>query len=89
MTKLEFIEFLKTKQKQLGHTTHWEPTYNNSDEHWSLFRPSVDWLEDTINLSTEGVIKVSYGETFYDDPKIIDMSYEEFIENYDKSVSHL
>lgn len=89
MTKIEFIGFLKSKEIELQHVSHWKQSFEGTDEHWTLYRPSVDWLEDRMDLSKEGIVKIIYSEAFYDDPKYLEMSYEEFIEDYSKSVGYV
>lgn len=86
MTKIEFINFLKEKAQNTL-ISHWKQSFEDIDEHWRLYRPSVDWMEDQMDLSTDGVVRITFSESFYDDPKSIDMTYEEFVENYSKSVS--
>jgi hypothetical protein len=87
MTKAEFISFLKIKAEEAGlFVSHWKQTYVNSEEYWKLYRPCVDWMEDKMDLTIDGVVTITFNESFYDDPKSIDMTYEEFAENYSKSV---
>lgn len=86
MDRLEFIGFLKAKEIELNNTSHWQQSFKETENHWTLYRPSVDWLEDTMELTIEGMVKINYSESFYDDPKFIEMTYKEFVENYSKSV---
>lgn len=89
MTKSEFITFLKEKALRAENTliAHWRPSFEGIDEHWTLYRPALDWMEDLMDLSTEGIVRITFNESFYDDPKMIEMTYEEFVTNYSKSVA--
>lgn len=89
MNKIEFIGFLKSKEIELQHVTHWQQSFEGVDEHWTLYRPSVDWLEDRMDLSQEGIVKIIYSEAFYDDPNSIEMTYDEFVEDYYKSIGYV
>lgn len=88
MTKSEFIKFLIEKEEVRGLMMPcWVRTYTNSDDHWKLNKPAVDWLEDDMNLSTEGLVKITYNKSLYDNDsaKVFETTYEDFCKNYDKT----
>lgn len=88
MTKQEFITFLKVKVEEAGlFGSRWKQSYTNSEEYWTLCHPTLDWMEDKMDLTEDGVVTITYFESIYDDPKSIDMTYEEFIADHSKSVS--
>lgn len=88
MTKAEFISFLKEKVEEAGlFNSHWKPIYGNSEEYWELYHPTLDWMEDRMDLTEDGIVTITYFESIYDDPKSIEMTYEEFIADHSKSVS--
>lgn len=85
MTKEEFIVFLKTKAEEAGeYNTHWKKT---GEEYWTLFHPTLDWMEDEMDLTEDGVVKITYFESVYDDPKSIKMTYKDFVADHSKSIS--
>lgn len=88
MTKQEFISFLKDKAKEREYITHWKQMASNSDDFWELFKPCVDWLEDDMDLREEGVVLITYNKSLYDNEsaKEFRTTYEDFVENYDKTV---
>lgn len=89
MEKHEFIEFLinKSKERDLI-SSHWVQTYTNSTKYWTLFKPFVDWLADDLELTEDGQVKITYDKSLYGNTsKIFQTSYEDFVKNYDKTVS--
>jgi len=86
MSKQEFIDFLTQKANERKHQTHWAKIYTNSDDHWELYVPCVDWFADSIDLTVEGFVKVEYDKSMFDNTKIFQTTYEDFMTNYDKTV---
>lgn len=88
MTKEDFITFLKIKAEEAGlFATRWKRTYLNNEDYWSLCHPTLDWVEDQMDLTEDGVVKITHFESLYDDPKTITMSYIDFVADHSKSVS--
>ena len=88
MTKQDFISFLKEKVEEAGlFNSHWKQSYNNSEDYWKLYHPTLDWMEDRMDLTEDDIVTITYFESIYDDPKSIEMTYEEFVTNYSKSVA--
>lgn len=89
MTKQEFITFLKVKAEEAGlFNTRWKRTYLNNEDYWSLCHPTLDWLEDQMDLREDGIVKITYFEGgLYGTPKTITMSYIDFVADHSKSVS--
>lgn len=69
----------------------WCKVATNSDDFWSLYKPGVDWLEDDMNLSVDGVVKITFNKSLCgkDTSKIFETTYEDFVANYDKTVNRL
>lgn len=92
MNKKEFIEFLNEKCKLNEWGWHWERTFMNSDHNWSLRKSGVDCVEDDIDLSVDGVVKVTYSKDLYGPlfgkpySKTDTMTYDEFVEIHDKTL---
>lgn len=84
MTKKEFIDFLNEKaSSSTGSVSHFVKMFSNSDDYWNWYRPGVDWLEDDINLSTEGKVVFTYDKSLGDDTSIEEeYTYEDFIEKF-------
>ena len=89
MTKEEFISFLKEKAEHHGiGCTHWKQTYENTEDFWHLYKPFVDWVEDTMNLTEDGVVLITYNQSLYENiSKEFRTTYEDFIQNYNKTIS--
>lgn len=85
MTRKEFIIKLKIKALE-DQKSYWKQSYDDSEDFWVLYRPNIDWKEDMMTVHDLNVIIV-YSESFYDEPKEIKLSFEEFIENYSNSVN--
>jgi len=88
MNKEEFIEFLKTKQEEAsGLNPSWCKIATNSDDYWKLNKPAVDWLEDDMDLSEDGIVKITYAKSLYGGkPKTFETSYDDFKDNYEKTI---
>ena len=87
MNKNEFIEFLKQKAEERPYGTHWSKVATNSDDFWKLYKPGVDWVEDTMDLKVEGVVEINYNISLYDGScKVFKTSYDDFKENYEGSL---
>ena len=85
MTRVDFI--IKLKEKSFDNkNTHWKQSFSDSEDFWTLYRPSLNWMEDDMTVHDLNVTIV-YSERFYDDPKQINMSFDDFINNYSNSVS--
>jgi len=89
MTKQELIDFLKEEESKRSGITHWSRVYTNSDDYWNLTKPGVDWLEDDMDISKEGVVKITYNKSLYgqDDSKVFESTYDDFKANYNKTTS--
>jgi hypothetical protein len=88
MTKQDFIAFLKVKAEEAGlHGTRWKRRFLNNEDYWTLVHPTLDWMEDQMDLTEDGEVKITYFESIYDDPKSITMSYIDFVADHSKSVS--
>lgn len=86
MTKQEFIDFLKFEESEREFTVHWKRTYSNSDDYWTLYVPARDWLEDTLDLTTESVVKIECNKNLATDScDTIELRYDEFVNNYNKT----
>ena len=88
MNKSEFIIFLKQEESKRRFMPHWGKVATNSDDYWKLIRPAVDWLEDDMDLTVENVVKITYDKSLYshEEPKVAELSYEEFADNYVKTL---
>ena len=75
MIKEELIEILnrQTKNKNI---THWK---RHSDNHWELYRPCIDGLSPTLDLSIEGIVKIEYPTLYSDDNETDEVNYVEFL----------
>jgi len=89
MNKQKFVDFLNKKAEERQYMTHWKKVYSNSDDFYQLHKPAVDWLEDSMDLRVEGVVKISYNQSLYDNEstKIFETTYDDFVTNYDKTIS--
>jgi hypothetical protein len=88
MNKSEFITFMKHEELKRPYMPHWGKVASNSDDYWKLIRPAVDWLEDDMDLTTDYVVKITYNKSLYsnESAKVAELSYEEFVENYDRTL---
>lgn len=87
MTKQDFITFLKLKAEEAGlFASYWKKSFTNSEDYWTLCHPTLDWMEDQMDLSEDGVVEIKYFESIYDDPKMIRMTYMDFIADHSKSI---
>jgi len=87
MNKIEFIEFLKQKELERKNITHWARAATNSDEMWKLYKPFVDWFEDSMDLKNEGIVEIHFSKCLYDGSfKVFKTTYDDFKENYYKSL---
>lgn len=88
MTKEDFITFLKLKAEEAGlHKTRWKRTYLDCEDYWTLCHPALNWMEDKMDLTEDGVVKITYSERIYDDPKSISMSYLDFVADHPNSIT--
>jgi hypothetical protein len=87
MNKEEFIAFLKEKENELEFQTHWAKVAINSDDYWHLYKPAVDWLEDYMDLTKDNIVQITYNQSLYNDTsKIFETTYDDFVENYHKTI---
>lgn len=77
MTTLEFIEWLDDLQteREKGFLPYFSRTYQNCDDFWTLYRPFVDCINDSLVL-TEDCVIYSYN---HPDSKEKKYTYEEFV----------
>lgn len=87
MNKKEFIEFLDEQCKLNEWDWHWERTYSNSDDDWSLRKAGVDCYEDYLTLREDELVKLTRNGTGnYLESKSYIITYDQFVENYDKTL---
>jgi hypothetical protein len=81
MSKEEFIKFLSDYEKDNLYSDHWGHVYSNNFDHWKFIRPSCDSLEDYIDLSCEGKVKLTYNQSLYDNSseRKTNFTYEGFL----------
>jgi|JFJP01.1.fsa_nt_gi hypothetical protein len=86
MNKSDFILFLIKMSSE--NINCWRKTYENSDDYWHLYKPFVDWLEDDMDLTKDGVVKITYNKSLYDNEsaKIFETTYDDFVKNYNKTI---
>lgn len=87
MNKQEFISFLVDKNIERKGLTSWVQTFDNSYDYWTLYKPAVDWLADDMDLIKDDIVKITYDKQLYDNTvRVLEMTYEEFIENYNETL---
>ena len=85
MIKSEFIDFLENQEKST--MTCWCKIYTNSDDYWKLYKPAVDCVEDDMDLTTEGIVKITYNKQLYTNTfETFETTYDDFVKNYSKTI---
>ena len=81
MTKEQFVTFLSTYEKEHQYTDHWACVKSGTFDYWKYCKPSVDWLEDDIDLSKGEKVVLTYNKLLYDNSpaKQMEFTYEDFL----------
>lgn len=81
MDKKDFIKWLVKKGREAEGTWRYRfvKMYSNSEDFWQYHKPSVDELENTINLETDGKVIYEYDMCLGGEIKRKEFTYEEFI----------
>jgi hypothetical protein len=86
MNKAEFVEFLN--EMTTVNLNYWRKISTDSDDHWQLYKPFVDWFEDDMDLSVEGIVRITYNKSLYENEsaKIFETTYDDFAKNYGDTI---